>query len=112
MKYVRFDCGPWPKPGRLGRFIIAIITTVIPQGNPDFQDAYARAVHWWLEVDPEGQTQREIAFDAEGNIVAIGPLGRNVGMFTDIIGCPDGVYGQLDARRFETAWESFAHGRE
>ena len=112
MKYVCFDAGPWPRFGRFGRCIIAIITTVIPKGNPDFEDAYARTVHWWLEVDPEGQTQREIAFDAAGNIVAIGPIGDNVGIFTDIDSCPDGVYGQLDAERFEAAWESFAQGRE
>lgn len=112
MRHVIFDAGPWPRSGRVMTWIVERVALVIPKGNPDFEEAYTRVVRWWLEINPDGGTEREIAFDAEGRIVAIGPLGRNAGMFTDIEGCPDGIYGHVDAHQFEAAWDTFAQGRE
>lgn len=112
MRHVIFDAGPWPRHGILLRWIINFLTIIIPKANPDFDEAYAQAVRWWLEIDANGSTNREIAFDADGRVVAIGPFGNNVGMFTDIEGCPEGTYGHVDANAFDAAWDSVALGRE
>ena len=104
MRYVAFICGPWGKPGILGR----VLGKVLPQANPDFEHAYQCVTSWWLEIDETGQVQREIAFDVGQCPIAIAPFRQNFGVFTDLEGHPEPLGPELDALLFESAWQEVA----
>jgi hypothetical protein len=105
MRYATFKAGPWPKPGRLSR----LLSCIFPRANPDFNEAYQRVVNWWLEIDDKNTVCREIAFDASGQVVALAPLERNHGIFTDLASAPMSVTDDIDKNAFEQHWRKFVY---
>ncbi|WP_242103703.1 hypothetical protein [Lysobacter sp. M2-1] len=79
---------------------------ILPRANPDFDEAYQRVTHWWLEIDVGGEVLREIGFDANDQPVAIAPYRNNYGIFTDSgspiqAGLPD-----VDPQDFADTWRA------
>ena len=87
MKYIRKLEQPHTTPsndiGPLARLFVAFVRRVLPLANPQFDRLYDNVVEWWLEVDDLGEPQREIGFDRDGNAIVMGPIGDNLGVFTD-----------------------------
>lgn len=108
MHYAAYDCGPWKRetPGRLWRILVAAVTSVFPKANPDFDKSYERAVHWWFEILESGLVEREIAFDSAGTVVAISPVGENIGIFAGYAAPTVLLAGPLP-EAFELAWTQF-----
>jgi hypothetical protein len=105
MRYATFRCGPWPKPGTVLRAILAPLRLVLPEANPDFEEAYEQVVTWWFEIDEHNTVRREIAFNADAEPIAAAPLGQNHGIFTDLDSAPEGLGPALEPKAFEEAWQ-------
>lgn len=76
--------------------------------NPDFASQYASVVKWHLEVD-QGAVLREIGLTADGRPVAIGPFGRNDGLWGSIpctFGSPHEP--RVDPGMFQKNWDLLA----
>lgn len=102
LRYLRFDCGPWPAPGRA----VKLLSMTLPRANPDFDEAYQRVTHWWLEIDGDGQVLREIGFDANDQPVAITPYRNNDGIFTDSGSPIQAALPSVDPPDFADAWRA------
>jgi hypothetical protein len=59
------------------------LARVLPAANPDFEGTYDNINKWWVEIDHAGVPQRELDFDASGEIIVAGPIGKNMGFWTD-----------------------------
>ena len=76
--------------------------------NPDFKEAYAGVVKWYLEVE-KGKVLREIGVGADGAAVAIAPFGRNDGVWGGVplvVSERDGR--QIDRELFQRVWDAMA----
>ena len=82
------DRGPSSVLGKLG---LRVLTTVLPRGNPEYDDKMHLIRAWLVEVDEDGDVLREIALDAEGEPLLIGPDDRNCGFWADIDGAGDHI---------------------
>ena len=102
LRYLRFDCGPWPAPGRA----VKLLLRLLPRANPDFEEAYQRVTHWWLEIDDNGEVLREIGFDTHDQAVAIAPYRGNYGIFTDSGSPVQGVPSDVDPQAFSDTWQA------
>lgn len=70
--------------------------------SPDFQSRYGEIERWHCELScPDSVVMREIGIDATGNPVALGPIGRNAGMWVGM------SLGSLAAAGTPTSKESF-----
>jgi hypothetical protein len=54
-----------------------------PTSNPDFEHLYPLVHLWWVEVNDSGIPQRELGFSQGNVLVLAGPLGSNMGFWTD-----------------------------
>ena len=95
---------PW-----CGRWLRSVLNLVIPLANPDFEDRYALVCEWWIEVDSDGQPQREVGFDAAGDVIVASPLGDNLGFWTDSEQrFPPDAHPAVDPVGFDACWNVFA----
>jgi hypothetical protein len=62
---------------------VEFLKRLLPAANPDFDHRIREVQYWWVEVNDQGQPQREIAFAKNGQAIAAMPLGRNYGFWTD-----------------------------
>ena len=109
MKYLR--AGPATQPSPRGatnvgqRVLESAIRLVVPAASPRFERLYDQVREWWVEVDEAGAAQREIGFDVDGSPIVAGPIGQDMGFWTDSPAPTDWqAHGELDAVRFESVW--------
>jgi hypothetical protein len=102
LRYLRFDCGPWPAPGRA----VELLSSFLPRANPDFEEAYQGVAHFWLEINGDGEVLREIGFDTNGQAVTIAPYLNNYGIFTDSGSPIQAASSDLDPQDFLDAWQA------
>jgi hypothetical protein len=85
--------------------LVKALRTVIPAANPDLEAHYQSVRLWWIELDDRGTPQREIGFDSSGSPVAAGPIGRNMGFWTDSpMKFVVENYEAVSPRLFEEVW--------
>jgi hypothetical protein len=88
--------------------LIRLLTSVIPLANPDFTGIYPNVKSWWVEIDAGGVPQRELGFDAFGEAIVAGPIGQNMGFWTDSHMVFDAVEHEVVPNDvFESAWLAF-----
>jgi hypothetical protein len=76
--------------------------------NPDFRAAYLEVVKWYLEVE-NGRPTREIGLNRDGAPIAIGPFGRNDGLWGGFFGVINERDGEpIDKELFERLWNELA----
>lgn len=100
--------GARTKPGLVLRAFERLLRAIIPAANPDFERSYGSVCKWWIEIDSAGAPQRELGFDAQGEVIAAAPIGRNFGFFTD----SNAVFAAaehplVEPALFESAWSAF-----
>lgn len=62
----------------------AVVTTIFPMANPDFNDKIDGVIYWLVECDGEtGMPEREIGLDKEGQVILKMPYKGNYGYWTD-----------------------------
>jgi len=91
------------EPGLLER----ILRKLLPAANPDLENLYPLVRLWWVEIDERGRPQREVGFDDMGKSVVAGPVGRNMGFWTD----SSMIFNEAECQAvapelFEEAWSS------
>ena len=85
-----------------------VLRTMVPSASPDFEKAYGDVRHWWIEVDDAGRPQRELGFSAVEQTIVAGPIGRNMGFWTDSpMAFDDAIYEEVSPQAFEDEWASF-----
>ncbi len=106
MRYLLIDTGPWPDLTL--PWWCKALQRVLPAANPDLEALYPKTRVWWLEVTHAGAPCREIGFDAGGEPVVLGPIGRNFGFLVD--SSDDWSDSQDDsaeaAEQFEVQWSA------
>jgi hypothetical protein len=64
--------------------IVGILGSIIPKGNPDFENKIDLVEAWIVELDNEtGIPEREIGMDKDGRIIVKMPFKNNYGYWTD-----------------------------
>jgi hypothetical protein len=84
---------------------LQILKRVLPAANPDFDDRIRDIQYWWIEVNEQGQPQREIGFSGNDQAVMAMPLGENCGYWADsqmILEPRD--YKRVNQADFENQW--------
>lgn len=89
--YIKFEQPKgksFPEPSKFQKaienFTAKILTTILPKGNPDFEDLIQEVNFWKVEYDlTENTAWREIGFDRNGNSIVAMPFGENYGYWTD-----------------------------
>lgn len=83
-----------------------VVRLIIPAANPRFGRFYDHVREWWVEVDEAGVAQREIGFDGNGSPIVAGPIGQDMGFWTDSPAPTDWqANGEVDAERFNAVWQ-------
>jgi len=84
------------------------LRSVSAEANPDFESLYPSVRQWWVEVNNSGVPQREIGFTEPSVAVVAGPLGGNVGFWTDsAVIFNAGEHEAVADAAFEEAWSRF-----
>jgi hypothetical protein len=104
MTIVRFDAGPWSRATGWQGILDRALRATLPAANPDLEPAYEHVTYWWLEIDEQGLVTREIGFSPAGRAVAAAPLGKNLGIFTDLDGAPAPLGAAVEVADFERVW--------
>jgi len=60
-----------------------LLKRVLPAANPDVEKLYEDVYLWWLEVNDDGEPNREIGFNEMKEPIVLGPIGENYGFLTD-----------------------------
>lgn len=101
--------GPREPETRTWQFFERVLAAIMPMANPDFGGRYGEVRKWWLEIDETGQPRRELGFNAAGAVIVAGPLGENLGYWTDNeVSFKVEENPKVGAAAFESAWQSFA----
>ncbi len=82
MRYLKIEFGATPSNSSMpwwGK----LLQKIIPAANPDLEHLYEETITWWLEVDENGEPQREIGFNKENEPIVLGPIGENYGLLVD-----------------------------
>lgn len=88
--------------------VAVILKLILPAANPDFGRIYDNVRNWWVDIDTAGVPQRELGFDAEGKTIVAGPIGQNMGFWTDSNMVFDATeYKVLSNDEFELEWSAF-----
>jgi hypothetical protein len=95
-------------PGWVISLAAGFLCGVLPAANPDFDHVYDRVVAFHIELDSDGFPEREVGIDANGQVLAIAPWRKNVGLILDTDGTFDpSKYERISAEQFQREWESF-----
>jgi hypothetical protein len=97
-----------PHPSKIERTLTWFTHRVFPLANPDFEDVYPRVCNWWVEINAAGVPQRELGFDDSREMIVAGPIGRNMGFWTDsamVFEVAD--YQVVPNDEFESAWLAY-----
>jgi hypothetical protein len=95
------DLAPLDRKSRL----IRAVFWFVPSANPDLEHLFPLVRKWLVEVDDEGNAQREVGLSADGTPLFAAPDERNCGFWTD----SDKRFApaelvDLSAEQFEAAW--------
>ena len=98
---------PYDKGGGLFRALARVLRRVVPKANLDYDACSDRVAYWLVEVNDQGQAEREIGFSAEHEPLLFAPTDRNHGLWTD----SDRVFlpEELEARNafpFDESWHA------
>ena len=109
MRIVAISLGTREQPRlRANPLLDRVLRTMVPSASPDFEKVYGDVRHWWIEVDEGGRPQREIGLSADEQTIVVGPLGRNLGFWTDSpMTFDDSVYEEVSSEAFEDEWLAF-----
>ena len=106
MRYLQIDVGPWS--GKPLPWWCRLLRKFIPAANPDIEQLYVITRKWWLEIDDNGQPQREIGFDSNNTPIVLGPVGNNYGFLVD--SSTDWTGSERDSaeaeKEFEKTWQA------
>ena len=92
--------------GFWSKWIEKVLLQIVPLASPDFHEKYEEVSLWWLELNEDEEPQRELGFNARGEIIVAAPIGRNYGVWTD--GGPRCVgFDAIEEKRFMEAWNNF-----
>jgi hypothetical protein len=85
--------------------LVKVLRKITPPANPDLEALYPAVRLWWIELDDYGTPQREIGFDSSGSPVVAGPIGTNMGFWTDshMTFAPKD-HESVSPERFEGVW--------
>jgi hypothetical protein len=65
-------------------FVSKLISRLLPNPDPDFDDLYRQVHFWYLEIDPKFRmVSREIGFDENARPIVFGPFKSNRGLWID-----------------------------
>jgi hypothetical protein len=85
--------------------VIRAVFWFIPSANPDFERLFPLVRKWLVEIDDDGNAQREVALSADGAPLFAAPDERNCGFWTDSSKeFARAELGDLSAAEFEAAW--------
>ena len=85
-----------------------VVRAIIPAANPDLEPLYGDVRLWWIEIDQDGTPQRELGFDASGAAIVAGPIGKNMGFWTDSpMRFLSSENELVSSQAFVQAWSSF-----
>lgn len=79
--------------------------------NPDFHEKYSEVIYWWLELNSNSIAVREVGFNSDGVPIVIGPLDKNLGIFTHVKQKVKGFY-PIEMFQFVEQWEYFLEKHE
>lgn len=99
-------------PSERAGLVERVLSKLIPAANPNFDSSdYACVRRWWIEVDPSShRPEREIDFDAQDEPIIAGPLGPNLGFWTDSDMTFDpATHTPVADDNFEQAWTQAVH---
>jgi hypothetical protein len=96
--------------GKVGfhwRVLVWVAKRVLPRANLDYDVHFDQIAYWLVEVNDQGQAEREIGFSAQQEPLMFAPTDRNYGMWTD----SDRIFGleQLESRNdfpFDSTWNN------
>ncbi len=112
MEYVKTTlatepCQPVGKSAAFMQRLVLALLWFIPRGNPDFEALYDDVRCWYLETEQDFPV-REVGLDEHGIPVVAGPIGRNLGFWTDEdMTFPSKDYEAISREEFEAAWSEF-----
>ncbi|WP_312957768.1 hypothetical protein [Stutzerimonas nitrititolerans] len=87
--------------------VIRSLLWFVPSANPDFEHLFPFVRSWLVEVDEDGNVQREIALSENGLPLFAAPAARNCGFWTDSNKQFERAeLGELSAAEFDAAWSS------
>ncbi|MEM1043267.1 MAG: hypothetical protein AAGI91_11640 [Bacteroidota bacterium] len=101
------DWTPATVPSKWARLVERFLARLLPAGSPDFSARdYERVQRWWIELDPKHhRPEREIGLDDQGQPVVVGPLGDNLGFWTDSdMQFDPAAHDRISKNDFETMW--------
>ena len=82
-----------------------VVFCFIPAANPDSERLFPEVKQWFLEVDDDGSSLREVAVDAEARPLFRSPEGRNTGFWTDSDAkFTDADLAPASEQEFEALW--------
>jgi len=98
---------PWSTGGLLFRALTWVLMRVLPKASPDYDKRIRDVAYWLVQVDEQGQAEREIGFNAQHEPILFAPTNRNYGLWTD----SDRVFApeQFDSRNdfpFDSTWNN------
>lgn len=73
----------WDKGGLLLRALAWALMRVVPKANLDYDAHFKRVAYWLVEINDQGQAEREIGFSAQNEPLLFAPTNRNYGVWTD-----------------------------
>ncbi len=97
----------------LRRSMTKVLSSIIPNANPDFDKKIQDVRQWILEVDDiEGTPEREIGLNDNGEVIMIMPWRNNYGFWTDNNIQVDELAKSrqmqfMDEQEFEKLWADF-----
>jgi hypothetical protein len=102
---------PPTKNSSAPNWLVRIVQAVVPAANPHFASLYPQVRSWLVEVNDDGTPEREVGLDAQGLPLVAGPVGPNMGYWTD--GSYKFNVGQHEAvgtQEFVNAWKEAVAG--
>ena len=73
----------WNQAGFLTRALMWVLMRVLPRANLDYDAHDEQLAYWLVEVNDQGQAEREIGFSAQNEPLMFAPTDRNYGVWTD-----------------------------
>jgi hypothetical protein len=86
-KYIKFKdpkSESVSEPSRFEKAIFKILSTILPNANPDFENLIEQVDSWIVEYNlTENAAWREIGFNKNGHSIVAMPFGNNFGYWID-----------------------------
>lgn len=95
----------------LESFIVKMLNSIIPVGNPDYNEQIGEVYKWLVEYSKEGdKVCREIGLNDKGEVILILPQANNLGYWTNSNLNLDSYkaynFTEISKENFEEKWNS------